>query len=121
MSEAKAPLLRPRVDWLEVASLPPDPLGGAIQRWRDVEELDETHRGMLVSPAGLTRFVAVAVPPQVEPGARADLQDAQRPSGSISDLEESSEQSGATTHLVGLASARYQPPDLRAVLRQCVP
>src|ERR1700681_63468 len=83
--------------------------------------MDEPPRGMFVSPAGLPRFVSIPVPSQVEAGAGADLQDAQRQSSPMCDLEESSEQCRAVTNLVRLASSPDQPANLGPTLCQSGP
>jgi len=73
---------------------------------------------MLISPTELARFIPIRVPTKVQPSACTDLQEAQRQTGPMCDLEESSEKSGASAYLIGLASARNQLADLHPVLAQ---
>jgi hypothetical protein len=83
--------------------------------------MDEPHRRMLVSPAGLTRFVSIAIPAEIQTRAGADLQDAQRKPRAMRHLQEASQEGGAPSHLVGLAPTRHQLADLLAILAQRVP
>src|SRR6202035_1561117 len=59
-------IVRRRIDRLEVTALALDALRDAIQRRRRVEEVDEPHGRMLISPSVVARFVAIAIPPQVQ-------------------------------------------------------
>src|SRR5712691_6561034 len=76
---------------------------------------------MLVTPADLTGFISIAIPPEIQTRARAYLQDSQGKPRAVRHLEEAAEQGGAPAHLVGLACARYELADLLAVPAHCIP
>src|SRR5438128_11944253 len=74
-----------------------------------------------IAPRPLSRLIAVAVPPQIQAGARADLQDAQGKARTVGDLEKSTEERGAASDLVGLAASRQQASDPFALVDQRLP
>src|SRR5882724_1596024 len=74
------------------------------------EHVDQTHRRRAVAPPRIPLLVAVVVPAQVQPRARADLEQAERQAGLARDEQEAAEERGRAPHLVGLTRA----PDERA-------
>src|SRR5260370_27215128 len=68
-----------------------------------------------VAPGRVGRLVAIAVPAQIQTGAGTNLEDAQGQASAVRDLEETAEQRGAASDLVGLTAPREQRPDLRPV------
>src|SRR5260370_12349136 len=74
-----------------------------MERRRDLEGMQEVDRRRVVSPGFAGRLVVVAVPAQVQAGARAELQDAKRLARAVRDLEKTSKERGAAADLVGLA------------------
>src|SRR5260370_20074729 len=74
-----------------------------MERRRDLEGMQEVDRRRVVSPGFAGRLVVVAVPAQVQAGARPELQDAKRLARAVRDLEKPSQERGAAADLVRLA------------------
>ena len=68
------------------------------------------------APAVVAQPVAIAVPQQVQPGARADLEQPQRQAGVVRDPQEAAQQRRAAAYLIGL-HLRPQPRPDRGLVR----
>jgi hypothetical protein len=80
--------------------------------------MDEANRRFQVTPACGACLVSISVPPKVESGTGAKLENPESPAGAVSDLEEPTKQGRAAPNLVGLASPRQQLTNLRAPVDQ---
>ena len=96
------------VDGRLVAAGPLGHLGRHIERRRRaVPHAVQPHRRAIVAPgAEWAEVVAIAVPVEVQPGAGADLQAAQRQAGLARHGEEAANEAQRAPHLVGLGRRR---------------
>jgi hypothetical protein len=76
------------------------------------------HRRGGIAPAGVAQLVAEAIPVEVQAGAGARLEGAERQAGLGGDGEEAGQQDGRAAHLVGLRLVGHERLDGRAVARE---
>src|SRR2546422_286982 len=84
------------------------------------EHIDQTNRRRAVAPPRVPLLVAVVVPAQVQPRARAELEQAERERGLTRDEQEAAEERGRAPHLVGLTRAMDERTQRVAVLLERV-
>src|SRR5256886_12736949 len=106
---------------MKVATLSLRDRGLPVHRRRNDKGMREADGRGAVAPRSIRRLVAVAVPTQVESGARTDLEDPQSHAGAMRDLQESSDQRGAASDLVRLPPASEAGADPGALVDKRLP